>query len=506
MIRELTLKDVGPARDLRFSFSPRLNVLTGDNGLGKTFVLDVVWWVLTTTWAGEKAFPFRPAPKDFVGEALNPQPEAAEPELNPEIAAVLTKRDGDPIQEVGVRTGGAWRWDSQEWIHVSPGRPPPSLLPPQVRPFLDEAADRPASLVLYARIDGSFALFDSYYVREGIASFSEAAIVLSPSEVWNGKPLRAPDVREGNEINGLIHDWVGWQQREKSPEFHALRKVLDALSSPDEPLIPSEPTRVHLRDRRDIPTLVTSYGVVPVTLASAGMKRALSLAYLLVWAWFEHEKAAKASRRQPTRDIVVLIDEPELHLHPGWQRTFLPAVLKAVNRVAPNAGVQVVTATHSPLVLASLENAWVESLDDLFVMERDGSMVRSNQQDFVREGDVTAWLASTVFGGVAGRSRGAELAIEAAQHFMADRTCEAEQSLRQLYSHLEQQPRPATSDDDNYDGSTLGAEEGYLKKPQRERVHDALKHTLPGHDEFWVHWTLVYRPGRRTKEGFDATR
>ena len=70
MIRHLTLKDVGPARDLKFAFSPRLNVLTGDNGLGKTFVLDVLWWVLTTTWAGEKAFPWRPMPKDFVGEAV----------------------------------------------------------------------------------------------------------------------------------------------------------------------------------------------------------------------------------------------------------------------------------------------------------------------------------------------------------------------------------------------------------------------------------------------------
>ncbi len=44
MIRKLALKDVGPARELKFSFAPRLNVLTGDNGLGKAFVLDVLWF------------------------------------------------------------------------------------------------------------------------------------------------------------------------------------------------------------------------------------------------------------------------------------------------------------------------------------------------------------------------------------------------------------------------------------------------------------------------------
>ena len=40
--------------------APRLNLLTGDNGLGKTFALDLAWWTLTRTWAGPPAMP-RPA-------------------------------------------------------------------------------------------------------------------------------------------------------------------------------------------------------------------------------------------------------------------------------------------------------------------------------------------------------------------------------------------------------------------------------------------------------------
>ena len=28
-----------------------MNFLTGDNGLGKTFLLDIAWWVLTQTWS-----------------------------------------------------------------------------------------------------------------------------------------------------------------------------------------------------------------------------------------------------------------------------------------------------------------------------------------------------------------------------------------------------------------------------------------------------------------------
>ena len=400
MIRHLTLHDVGPARELRFAFSPRLNVLTGDNGLGKTFVLDALWWVLTTTWAGEKAFPFRPAPKDPVERALDVVYDVAEPDLNPRIVAGLTPGEGDPQAEE-LLTGGVWRWDSQEWERT-PWRlarkaPGFNVYPEQH----DEAEFRPRSLVIYARIDGSYAVFDAHYVKGGIAAFNDAAIVLTPSELWDGKEIADAEVQGGKRtvIGGLIADWVSWQQRARSPEFDALRKVLHALSPPDEPLVPSEPTRVHLRDRRDIPTLVTSYGVVPITLASAGMKRALSLAYLLVWAWTEHERAAKASRRKPTRDVVLLIDEPELHQHPAWQRAFLPAVLSAVGSVAPGASAQVFTATHSPLVLASLEPHFDPARDTLFAFDLmpRAQRVKVEKVLWRPRGDVSSWLTSDVF-------------------------------------------------------------------------------------------------------------
>ncbi len=46
---------------------------------------------------------------------------------------------------------------------------------------------------------------------------------------------------------------------------------------------------------------------------------------------------------------IVLIDEIELHLHPGWQRKILPALTKTF----PN--IQFITTTHSPQVLSSVE-------------------------------------------------------------------------------------------------------------------------------------------------------
>jgi len=57
-------------------------------------------------------------------------------------------------------------------------------------------------------------------------------------------------------------------------------------------------------------------------------------------------------------DGVILIDEIELHLHPGWQRKILPALAETF----PN--LQIVATTHSPQVLASVPGSAVRVIDD----------------------------------------------------------------------------------------------------------------------------------------------
>ena len=47
MLEKLHLKNVGPAPELEMEFAPRVNLITGDNGLGKSFLLDVAWFALT---------------------------------------------------------------------------------------------------------------------------------------------------------------------------------------------------------------------------------------------------------------------------------------------------------------------------------------------------------------------------------------------------------------------------------------------------------------------------
>lgn len=51
--------------------------------------------------------------------------------------------------------------------------------------------------------------------------------------------------------------------------------------------------------------------------------------------------------------LILLLDEPEGHLHPAWQRKVLPAA----QTLFPQA--QIFAATHSPFVISSVNNGWI---------------------------------------------------------------------------------------------------------------------------------------------------
>ena len=120
--------------------------------------------------------------------------------------------------------------------------------------------------------------------------------------------------------------------------------------------------------------------------------------------------------------IVLLFDEIEAHLHPRWQRAVLPAVLKVMDKLSDihPPSVQLVAATHSPMVLTSVEPLFDEERDRLFHLGiRDGH-VHLDEEPWAKQGDVLNWLVSETFGLRQGRSIEAERAIEAAEAFMRD--------------------------------------------------------------------------------------
>jgi hypothetical protein len=266
----------------------------------------------------------------------------------------------------------------------------------------------------------------------------------------------ANEVWEGNRwCEGLIRDWASWQ-REGSTEFSDLERVLETLSaSPTELLRPGEIRKVFLEDPNRYPTLKMPYGQdVAVIHASAGIRRIIALAYLLVWAWQEHKAASELRGEKPTHEVIFLIDEIEAHLHPQWQRRIVPAILSVVDQLTGQhaAAVQLIAVTHSPLVLASVETSFDRERDAWFDLDLsdDRKNVVLQRRPFVRHGDVSDWLTSEAF------------------DLKMARSLEAEQAISQAMA-VTRMAAPSRDD--------------------IERVDRMLSQSLSDIDQFWLRWS-----------------
>lgn len=413
MLKSLTLRDVGPAPEMNVEWAPRLNFIAGDNGLGKTFLLDIAWWALTRTWARLPAAPSR------------------HPDSRPSITFKHTASKGQDYEYKSTFSRETQTWSAKA------GRPP---IP---------------GMVIYAQVDGGFSAWDparNYWKSSPGESSEELAgrpraYLFKPQEVWDGLPLDAPS----KQCNGLIADWAAWQ-REKGIPFEQLTKVLRKLSpSEAEPLEPGPLTRLSLADVRDQPTLQMPYAeAVALAHASAGMRRVVALAYLLVWTWQEHLRACELLGTKPVGEVIFLIDEVEAHLHPKWQRRVVPALLEVMEALTGQheVNVQLIAATHSPLILASVEPHFKATSDALWELKLDGQHV-SIASFWHRYGDVNSWLASEVFQLGEPRSLEAEQALQAAHKLLVVKS-----------------PKPAAI----------------------EKVDRVLRSVLSDVDPFWVRW------------------
>lgn len=412
--------------------APRLNLITGDNGLGKSFLLDVAWWALTRKW-----------PRD----------------INPLLTSGFRARPSDPTQTAEI---------TFELTGKSKAVTYTSRYEARAEAWVGKAG-RPwnPGLVLYAHADGGFSVWDparNYWKKKGNVDVQERlpGYAFSSREVWEGLSMEI-DGKSTRVCNGLLADWSSWI-REQGDDARSMEKVLTELSpsqGESDRLAVGELTRISLDDVRDIPSLATAHGNVPILHASSGVRRIVALAYMLVWSWREHRIAAKQIDEPPAAQVVMLFDEIESHLHPRWQRSVLRSLLRLSDVMHMAAEIQLIAATHSPLVLASAEPWFDAERDAWFDLDvvRSGSTtsVELQRREFVRQGDVSNWLTSEAFDLESPRSREAEEAI----------------------------------------GLALAAlRSGETAVTALRAIDERLRFALPELDPFWIRWR-AWRDGRR---------
>jgi predicted ATPase len=442
MLKAVQLHGIGPVEELSARFGERLNVITGDNGLGKSFLLDVSFWCLTGSWPGDRMA----IPK--------------ESRKTPSISYTVASKTKDAQRKSEFDR----HW--QVWPQQRGRRPVPGL-------------------VIYAAVDGGFSVWDPMrnirksdrradspdYADDMPRAFNFQPEGSGEDDEYGRRRLRR-DVANGLEddgrvlCNGLIADWAEWFNR--GPNTHPLNPfgflttIVAQLSHPSEPIECVEPQKVFVDDSRRFPMLKMPYGdLVPYPQWSAGMKRIINLCYLIVWAWVEHIQAARLRGQAETDRIILIVDEVEVHLHPKWQRTILPALLKLTDALSHRVPVQVLTASHSPLVLASIEPHFASETDRFFWFDFDEKSRKVTFRDmkWVVYGDVVGWLTSPIFGLKQARSKEAEDAIGAAEAFMRGESNLLPQDLR-----------------------------------TKNQIHTRLRKTLSGLDPFWPRWIVEAHP------------
>lgn len=403
----LTIDGVGAAKTFHLELANRINLFTGDNGLGKSFILDCAWYALSGHWSNLPA-----SPREDVDE--------------PKISFLIEE------QTKNIHKGHAfYNWKQQEWVSL------------EERPTI-------SSLLIYARVDGAFAVWDP--ARDS----GDKPLIFTREEIWNGIQSKS-----GDKItflsNGLIADWIHWQNSPEKEPFETFRRVLKRLSPPELEtgdigiLEPGKPTRI-ARDSRWMPTIKHAYGEIPLVYASAGVQRIIALAYLIVWAWEEHKAQSKLIRQPPKQKMVILVDEIEAHLHPQWQRKILTTLLEVQKDLASELSMQMLIATHSPLLMSSIEPIFDRNQDKIFHLDLlNGGEVVLQEPEFVIYGTVDSWLRSEIFELSQPRSFDAEKAIEDAKKLQ----------LKEV-----------------------------VTKVEVVEVSERLMKYLSAHDPFWSRWTF----------------
>ncbi|WP_409177518.1 AAA family ATPase [Brevibacillus fortis] len=320
LIKKLTLKNWNQFEDVEIDLHPRLTVITGANGAGKSTALRILSRLLGWN-LNETATPFKLTKGKLLRYKLGGRRNVSLDDnstfctigsvlLESDLQIELQVPDKSPSAGYQVNLMPQGMYNPPKGLNIPSHRSPYSYRQIQsipVRPHTrSEAFHRVNNSIMNRLLHDSYDMIPSYHMKETLISLA---------------------------VFGKGNEYVS-ENTESYSLFLGFIQILSLLLPPTLGF-----QTITIRDGEVV--LVTASGEFLLDAVSGGIGAIIDLA----WQIFMYD-----SEGEP---FLVLIDEAENHLHASMQRRLLPNLIQAF----PNT--QFIISTHSPLMVNSVKDSLV---------------------------------------------------------------------------------------------------------------------------------------------------
>lgn len=354
-ITELSITQLRALERVEFRFQPGFNLIVGVNGVGKSTALDAI--------------------RILMSRILGSVSESKAKALTFESDDIKV---GSPFLDVSITVAfgdGNFQIGRRQWLERI-AKDDPDNLKQQRREILETERLRERARTLLREletpldVDDTDTLFpDLKSLRKAVGASASAPLCIfyatNRSVLAHGvaSKSKAAGGRSGAYAEALlprsweIRQFAAWMRVQEGlvAELPIAARHLETLSKAAEKFLPGYG---NLRPNEDASRLLIDHGksCLSVDQLSDGERGVLAMVLDL---------ARRLSQANPSVDdpltqaeAIVLIDELDLHLHPGWQRQIVTKLTSTFPRC------QFIASTHSPQVIGEVEHDRVQIIVD----------------------------------------------------------------------------------------------------------------------------------------------